>query len=200
MYILALMILLVADTKSKFQVLLGDGMSYLFTMRQKVSNSPILPVSYTSMILLRLGVTWKPMEDEFQLPVFMCVHLIQTSPDSCCRTNPCSTCSRMERCSVSQEGGLGWSLCTCKCTTHTFNIRQTDRRYSSPRPLNDASHIHVWYWPHHSNSPEKGVLQVQEIAGLWSCLIHLRNNADVVALSVEKEIRLVYNATCLHIT
>lgn len=42
-----------------------------------------------------------------------------------------------------------------------------------------------------TNSPEKGVLQVQEIAGLWSGLVHLGNNTDVVALSVRKEIGFI---------
>ncbi len=114
----------------------------------------------------------------------MCVHLIQPSPDSCCRPNPCSTCSQMGRCSVSQEGGLGWSLCTCKrIQTHLTLFP------CCAQSFNADIQMQVWYWAQDIHSPEKGVLQVQEIAGLWSCLIHLGNNTDVVALSVGKEIR-----------
>lgn len=56
----------------------------------------------------------------------MCVHLIHPSPDSCCRPPPCSTCSPMGRCSVSQEEGWGWCLCTCKCIHACLTLeRQT---------------------------------------------------------------------------
>lgn len=33
-----------------------------------------------------------------------------------------------------------------------------------------------------SNSPEKRVLQIQEVAGLGASLINLSNNTDVIAL------------------
>lgn len=103
-----------------------------------MSNTLPFPVSHISMTLqtevVRLGAPCEHMEDMFHLPVFMCVHLIQPSPDSCCRPPPCSTCSRMGRCSVSQEGDLGWSLCTCKYM-HTLDIREDRRRFPTSTSL-----------------------------------------------------------------
>lgn len=79
---------------------------------------------HTSMTLLKLVATCKTHEGCVSATsIHACVHLIQPSPDSCCRPNPCSTCSRMGRCSVSQEGGLGWSLCTCKYRTHARSTK-----------------------------------------------------------------------------
>lgn len=116
----------------------------------------------------------------------VCGHLTQPSPDSCCRLTLCSTCSQMGKCSVSRGEGWGWCPCTCnsKCT----NARELEAQ-------SNKGHRCEWFyrssglvsWGPETNSPEKGVLQVQEVAGLWSCLVHLGNNTDVVALSVREK-------------
>lgn len=130
----------------------------------------------------RQSTTWLNSR-RTHLSVFMCLHLIQPSPDSCCKLPPCSTYSQMGRCSVSQEGGWGWCLCTCKYKRKCWTLERHSSD-SPSQPLNSVIHVQVCQ---EANSPEKGVLQVQEVAGLWSCLVHLGNNTDVVALSGEKE-------------
>lgn len=121
--------------------------------------------------------------------MYACVHLIRPSPDSCCRQLPYSTCSQMGRYSVSQEEGWGRCLCTCRYT-QTHAILETAFPFWT---LNGAIHCYVYILSYSEaiNSPEKGVLQVQKVAGLWASLVHLGNNTDVVALSGErKEISL----------
>lgn len=115
---------------------------------------------------------------------YVCFHLIQPSPDSYCRQNLCSTCSQMGRCSVSQEGGLEWCLCTCKYIT-------LSEYYTAVLTASSARVIHIQtdLLIRKIGSPEKGILQVQKITGLRSCLIHLGNNTDVIALSVGKKIK-----------
>lgn len=87
---------------------------------------------------------------------------------------------------VLRWGGVVWArrgiwsaACVPASISHSVNITRQD---SLPQ---------VSYNPHSKLtskrkicSPEKGILQVQEITGLWSCLIHLGNNTDVIALSV----------------
>lgn len=120
----------------------------------------------------------------YRCPLCVCIYLTQPCPGSCCRPPQCSTWSQRGRCSATQEGGWGCCLCTYKNTHIHNNIHAM--RGSSPSPPRYPE----WHRPRaaeQTNSPEKGVLQVQEVAGLGACLVHLGNNTDVVALSVRRE-------------
>lgn len=95
---------------------------------------------------------------------------------------------------VLRRGGVVWagrgvrgSACV-PADTHTAYsslIFREGRRLRKPERLRGPG-VQVWRRSlGGGHLPEKGVLQVQEITGLWSCLIHLGDNTDVVALSAK---------------
>lgn len=137
---------------------------------------------------MKLGAPCKHMEDVFHLPVFMCVFTWYSHPltHAVGRTRVPHVLG-WGRVVWARRGVWGGACVPADTYTNTLGSVKRDGR-SFPHGLlclkTVPSRVVVRYWAQDTNSPEKGVLQVQEIAGLWSCLIHLGNNTDVVALSV----------------